>query len=119
MHLVFRAWFRPSTMRTVRAPPIYGRFNEVGDMTHNYLQAVDIMSRVDGPNWHNKSFSDLEDKDFIWGVACVAGKRMGLRRGAQVDKYPLFNRLVYMALNDAQSEYPLVIPCDEYLVDFP
>ena len=35
----------------------------------------------------------------------VAGKRMGLRWGAQVDKYLLFNRLVYMALNNAQSEY--------------
>ena len=78
-------------MRTIRVPPIYGRFNEVGDMTHNYPRAVDIMARVNGPNWHNESFSDLEDKDFLWGVAMVAGKRMGLRWGAQVDEYPLFN----------------------------
>src|SRR5579872_287418 len=95
-------------MRTVRVPPIYGRFNEVGDMTHNYSRAIDIMAHVDGPNWHNESFSDLEDEDFIWGVSCIASKHMGLWRGAQVDEYPLFNRLVYMALNDAQSEYPLV-----------
>ena len=95
-------------MRTVRVPPIYGRFHEVNDLTHNYPRAVDIMAWVDGPNWHNKSFSDLEDEDFIWGVACVAVKRMGLRQGAQVDEYPLFNQLVYMALNDTQSEYLLV-----------
>src|SRR5579872_3604475 len=92
-------------MRTVRVPLIYGRFNELGDMSHNYLRAVDIMARVDGPNWHNKSFSDLEDEDFIWGVSMIASKRMGLRCGAQVDEYPLFNQLMYMALNDAMSEY--------------
>src|SRR5579872_2490307 len=92
-------------MRTVRVPPIYGRFNKVGDMTHNYPWAMDIMARVDGLNWHNESFSDLEDEDFLWGVAMVAGKWMGLCQGAQVDEYPLFNRLVYMALNNAQSEY--------------
>jgi hypothetical protein len=78
----------------------------VDDLRNNYLRAVDIMACVDGPNWHNKSFSDLEDEDFLWGVSCVASKRMGLCCGAQVDEYPLFNRLVYMALNDAQSEYP-------------
>ena len=94
-------------MRTVRAPPIYGRFNTPEDMTHNYPWAVDIMARVDGPNCHNKSFSDLEDEDFIRGVLMVASKQMGLRQGAQVDEYPLFNRLVYMALNDTQSEYHL------------
>src|SRR5579872_255326 len=83
-------------MRTVRAPPIYGRFNTPEDMTHSYPRAVDIMARVDGPNWHAESFSDLEDEDFIWGAAMVASKRMGLRRGAQVDEYPMFNHLVYM-----------------------
>ena len=66
------------------------------------------MAHVDSPNWHNKSFSDLEDEDFIWGVSCVASKRMGLHCSAQVDEYPLFNRLVYVALNNTQSEYPLV-----------
>ena len=91
-------------MRTIRAPPIYGRFNTLEDMTHNYPRAIDIMARVDGPDWHKESFSDLEDEDFIWGAAMVASKRMGLRRGAPVDEYPLFNRLMYMALNDAQSE---------------
>src|SRR5579872_2773086 len=106
-------------MRTVRVPPIYGRFHEVNNLMHNYPRAVDIMARVDGLNWHNESFSNLEDKDFIWGVSCVAAKRMGLRRGAQVDEYHLFNRLVYMALNDAQSEYPLIIPYDKCLVNSP
>ena len=109
MHLMYCPWFGPSVMRTVRAPPIYGHFNEPSDMRHNYPQAVDIMSQVDGPNWHNKSFSDLEDEDFIWGMSCIASKCMGLQCGAQVDEYPLFNRLVYMALNDAQSEYPYVL----------
>src|SRR5579872_2596325 len=98
-HSVFCPWFSPLVMRMVRAPPIYGRFHEVDNLCHNYPHAVDIMARVDGPNWHNESFHDLEDKDFIWGVSCMATKRMGLRRGAQVDEYPLFNRLVYMALN--------------------
>ena len=92
----------------MRVPPIYGRFNEVGDMTHNYPRAISIMACVDGPNWHQESFADLEDEDFIWGAACVASKRMGLHWGAQVDEYPLFNQLVYMALNNAQSEYPLI-----------
>jgi hypothetical protein len=105
-------------MRMVRAPPIYGRFHKVDDLCHNYLRAVDIMARVDGPNWHNKSFHDLEDKDFIWGMSCVASKRMGLHCGAHVDEYPLFNRLVYMALNNAQSEYPWLLS-DGQFVDFP
>ena len=64
------------------------------------------MAHVEASNWHNELFSDLEDEDFIFGVACVTSKRMGLRRGAQVGEYPLFNCLMYMALNDAQSEYP-------------
>jgi hypothetical protein len=108
MHSVFCPWFGPSVMRTIRAPPIYGRFHEVNDLHHNYPWAMDIMAHVDGPNWHNKSFSDLEDEDFLWGVSCIAGKRMGLCQGAQVDEYPLFNQLVYMVLNNTQSEYPLV-----------
>src|SRR5579872_4756280 len=96
-------------MRTVRALPIYGRFHEVNDLRHNYPRAVDIMARVDGPNWHNESFHSLEDEDFLWGVSCVASKRMGLCQGAQVDEYPLFNWLVYMALNNSQSEYPVCL----------
>src|SRR5579872_5005865 len=106
MHLVFQPWFGASVMRTICALLIYGRFHEVDNLRHNYPRAVNIMDQVDGPNWHNKSFHDLEDEDFIWGASCVASKRMGLHHGAQVDEYPLFNRLVYMALNDALSEYP-------------
>jgi hypothetical protein len=92
-------------MQTIVEPLIYGRFHEPSDLCHNYLQAVDIMAHVNGPDWHLESFLDLEDKDFIFGVACVASKRMGLHSGAQVDKYPLLSWLMYMALNNTQSEY--------------
>jgi hypothetical protein len=92
-------------MCMIVVPPIYGRFYEPTDMHHNYPRAINIMAHVNGSNWHQESFVDLEDEDFIWGAACVASKRMGLWHGAQVDEYPMFNRLMYMALNDAQGEY--------------
>ena len=98
-------WFGASIMRTTVVPQIYSRFHKPADFRHNYPRAINIMACVDGLDWHNKSFTDLEDKDFVCRVACIASKRMGLHCGAQVDKYPIFNRLMYMALNDAQSEY--------------
>ena len=67
-------------------PQIYGRFHEPTNLCYNYLRAINIMACVDGPNWHQELFADLEDEDFLWGTACVASKRMGLCWGAQVDK---------------------------------
>ena len=63
--------------RVINLTPTCGRFSILGE-EGSYPRAADIMSCVDDPNWHAEDFKDLYNKDFIWGVAMVCSKGMGL-----------------------------------------
>src|SRR5579872_3197635 len=86
-------------------PLIYGRFHQVGGLTHNYPRDVDIMRRVDGEHWHADAFHDLHNEDALWAWAMVCSKGMGLRMVQKVNDYPILNQLIWMGINDTKGWY--------------
>src|SRR5579872_6305459 len=71
--------------QTLYPPPLFGRFHQVRDVTHNYPIASTIMDQVGGDNWKQESFTDLYDEDALWAFAMTSSKRMGLHMAQKVD----------------------------------
>src|SRR5579872_6437811 len=102
----YHPWMGNMVHQTIILAPTCRRFSLLGE-EGSYPRAADIMSHVDGLNWHTKGFKDLYNEDLIWGAVMVYSKHLGLCMVKKVDDWPLLHRLIWIRINDTKGWYHL------------